>query len=95
MGTIVLKHGSLREIVSQISSFTDKDFICANGRPNWTADSSAWVVKIPQYTDLRSIGAMPDYFLEVFTAREVLEGWSTLRGGRCPTLDETCEARIY
>lgn len=95
MGKSVLMRGSLREITEQIESLTDEDFICAPGKPNWTAESPAYVIRIPEFTDLRSLGPISDYFLEVFTARDVLKNWSVLRDGKQPTLDERCQALIY
>ena len=95
MGTELLMRGSLREILGQIGSLTDEAFICAGGKPNWTGESPAYVIRIPEFADLRLLGPMPDYFLEVFVARDVLEGWSHMRGGRRPTLEEICEGLIY
>jgi hypothetical protein len=95
MGQPILKRGPLREIIAQIGSLTDEDWICAEGGPNWTAQSPAYVIRIAEFVDLRMIGPIPDYFLEVFTAREVLDNWSALRNGRPPTVDEMTEALIY
>ena len=36
-----------------------------------------------------------EYFLEVFVAREVLDGWRSNRRGDDPTLDQTLERIIY
>jgi hypothetical protein len=95
MGKELLKRDSLRGIIAEIGSFTDEDTICAEDKPNWTAESLAYVIRIPKYTDLRSVGPIRDYFLEVFVARDVLEDWSALRHGRQPTIDEMCAALIY
>ena len=95
MGPQILRHGSLREIIGQIASLTEEDFICAGGKPNWTVDSPAHVIRIPKFTDLGIIGPIPEYFLEVFVARQVIADWSALRRGRQPSTDEMCEALIY
>ena len=95
MGPPILKRGSLREVVAQFDSLTNEDWICAEGKPHWTPDSPAYVIRIPEYSDLQALGPIRDYFLEVFVARDVLEDWSELRGSRRPTIDEMCEALIY
>ena len=95
MGTEVLMRGTLREVIANIGSLTGEDFICAEGKPNWTASSPSRVVRVLQFTDLRSVGPMPDYFLEVFVAQQVLEDWSALHQEQRPSLEEMCETLIY
>jgi len=95
MGKPILARRPLRNVVADLGSLTDEDFICAENGPSWTPDSPAYVIRIPQYADLREIGPVPDYFLEVFVARDVLQNWSALRQGRHPTIEEMCEALIY
>ncbi len=91
----VVNRGTLREIISRIDSFTDEYWICAENGPHWTCDSAAWVIRIPDFTDLRAIGPIPDYFLEIPTAREVLSDWLAPRPDRDPTVDEMCDVLIY
>jgi hypothetical protein len=93
--TRVLDQMSLRGVAARIDALTDEDVICARKEGGWTPESDAYVVRIPEFTDLTKLGPIPDYFLEVFIAREVLENWSVLRGGRKPDVDEICEALIY
>ncbi|HEV8606744.1 MAG TPA: hypothetical protein VGQ99_15320 [Tepidisphaeraceae bacterium] len=95
MSTRILDGLPLKDVVARIDDLTDEDVICAKWISDWTLESFAYVTRIPEFTDLRTLGPIPDYFLEVFIAREILENWSVLRGGRKPTLDEKCEALIY
>jgi hypothetical protein len=95
MGKQFLNHGTLREVISKLESLTEEDYICAIDKPNWTENSAAYVLRIPEFTDLRTVGQISDYFLEVFTAHDAMDDWSALRLGRKPSLDETVEALIY
>ena len=66
---------NLHDVISKLNEFSEETFICAR-RP-WTPASEAKLVPFPE--DLRipeSIKAEGlEYFLEVSTAREVLEGF--------------------
>lgn len=95
MGIEVLARRTLRDIVAQLGSLTDEDFICVEGRPNWTADAKAYVVRVPKFTDLSTMEPLTEYFLEAFIAREVLQNWSVLRGTTITSIDEQCEVLIY
>jgi hypothetical protein len=91
----LVKQASLREILTELDSFTEDDTICVRNGPCWTCESEARVIRIPDFIDASEIGPIADYFLEVSVARGVLEDWSATHGGRSPTIDEICELLIY
>jgi hypothetical protein len=82
----------LIEAISKLASLDEADTSYAS--EPWAPDSEVVLAEQPES------GGLPDeakrhglkYFLEVFIAREVLEGWLTNLDNE-PTLEDTC-ARI-
>lgn len=95
MGSSILVREHLRDIIARLEKLNDDDVICVEGRPSWTSASPAYLVHVPLDLPPEDRRPIQDYFLEVFVARDVLEGWSLMRDGRQPSLDESCEALIY
>jgi hypothetical protein len=95
MEILAVKQSSLREILSDLDSLTAEDTICAEDAPNWTCESRARVLRIPELADSEQVGPIADYFLESSIVKDALEGWSAVHGGRRPTIDEICDLLIY
>lgn len=83
----------LSEVVRRLASW-DQESTIYLAEP-WTSESAAIIVTEPVSGEVPEPAAQEGlkYFLEVFLAREFLEGWeSTL--GRTPTDEERCERLI-
>jgi hypothetical protein len=83
----------LSEVVRRLASWDQEGTIYV-AEP-WTSESAAIIAKEPESGEVPEPAAREGlkYFLEVFLAREFLEGWeSTL--GRTPTDEERCERLI-
>ena len=83
----------LSEVVSRLASWDQESTIYA-AEP-WTSESAAIIAAEPVSGEVPEPAGQAgfEYFLEVFLAREFLEGWeSTL--GRTPTDEERCERLI-
>jgi hypothetical protein len=82
---------TLEEVISQLHQIAEKTFICARRPWNHTSD----VALVPFSDDLRVPDAIKaegyEYFLEVSTAKEILEGFIQ----RNPTLRQTTDFVIY
>jgi hypothetical protein len=80
---------TLIEIIRDLDSFETEGIICAM-RP-WNEDSQAIVVVNPQARRLpaeaEKLGM--DYFLEVFIARDFLQGWRSNLDAE-PSLQQKC-----
>lgn len=92
----IMKLGTL---VERLDEFDDGDaiYIIYACEP-WTGDSDAMVVLAPEsdeesVPDHEAIAAGMTYFLEVFIAREVVEGWTASLDEK-PTLAATCQRLI-
>jgi hypothetical protein len=84
---------TLTEIIRDLESLDNEGTICAV-KP-WTENSKAIVVVEPEArrlpTEAANLGM--EYFLDVFVAREFLEGW-TANLDTQPTLQEKCARLI-
>jgi len=82
----------LSEIIHELESFDKEDTIYAS--EPWTEDSDALVSPVassngPSDLSKRNLS----YFLEIFVAREVLDGWTASLGSE-PTLQQKCARLI-
>jgi hypothetical protein len=86
---------SLLLAVQELDSFDRESTIYAS-QP-WTADSKVIVAIEPQLggipKDVEELGL--EYFLEVFVAQEVLEGWSADLGSVPSTAEKTARLIQY
>lgn len=95
MGQIV----KLIKLVERLDELDEEYMIFA--REPWTEDSDAMVVPIPDPEPDAEPDQIPreaaeagmTYLLEVFTAREVVEGWTASLDEK-PTLSATCQRLI-
>lgn len=85
----------LIDIANELESLDDNYVITCSGKPNWSPDSSASLVLVEEFSEPSNDVFIPNYFLEVFIAKEVLDVWKNWRNERIPTADERCEALIY
>jgi hypothetical protein len=85
---------TLIELVANLASY-DPELTVYAVRP-WTCDSEAVVAREPEQGGLphqaRSCGA--EYFIEVFVAKEFLEGW-IVSAERRASAQERCERLIH
>ena len=82
---------TLQEAVNRLDELDDALTICVARSPLWSGTSEALLCP-----NELSAGESPlPYFLEVAVAKDVMRAWSYARGGRVPTLTESCEALIY
>lgn len=81
----------LEEVISQLNQLSDETFMCVR-RP-WSFESDVALVPFPH--DLRIPESVKsegyEYFLEVSTAKEILEGFIE----RKPTLRQTTDFIIH
>ena len=84
---------TLIEIIRDLESFGSEGIICA-AKP-WTENSKAIVAVEPGARRLPAEAANlgMEYFLDVFVAREFLEGWMANLDAQ-PTLQEKCARLI-
>ena len=79
------------EVIAKLNDLPDETFICAR-RP-WTHDSETKLIPFPE--DLRIPEEVKsegyEYFLEVSTAKEILEGFLE----RKPSLEQIADFIIY
>jgi hypothetical protein len=81
----------LREAIVRLADLPEHTyFYVGQDEPNVSATTPVMLVG---YDDDPPKGWR--YYLEVPTAREVLDVWSSWRNDRAPSLDEACEAVIY
>jgi len=94
---------NLREAVSKLSALPEEatlfvERIAGRFRP----ESRVFVLEltddelrqpVKEVAKIRAPGA--DYFLEVFIAREVVEGWRANHGGAEPNADQVLESVIF
>jgi hypothetical protein len=83
----------LSEIIRELDSFGAEETIYAS--EPWTGDSTAVVAREPESgvpADAERLNLK--YFLEIFIAREFLDGWIANLGGE-PTLQEKSERLIH
>jgi hypothetical protein len=81
----------LKDAILSLSNLQDHTFIYV---PEGDAELNATTpVMLAGYEVPRPAGWR--YFLEIPTAREVLEVWSSWRDNRVPSTDEACDAIIY
>lgn len=85
----------LSDIVARLDSIDGNYVITCKGKPNWTAGSPARLVWVQEFAETSQDASIPDYFLEVFIAKEVLSVWTKWNEGRVASLDEKCDALIY
>jgi hypothetical protein len=85
----------LLDIVGRLSEFDEEDTIYVS--EPWTADSDAMVATAPDDTMVPPKAAAEagmTYFIEIFIAIEVIEGWIGSQKEK-PSLSATCERLIY
>jgi hypothetical protein len=84
---------TLIEVIRDLKSFDNEGIICAT-KP-WTDNSAAIVVVEPGARTLPAEAARlgMEYFLDIFVAREFLEGWGKSLGAN-PSLQEQCARLI-
>lgn len=84
----------LREAIASLSSLNDEDTIYAN--EPWTAESDVVVMREPDAGGVPPAAAEKGmtYFIEIFIAREFLEGWQQ-NEKRPLSLEEQCARLIY
>ena len=89
------KKAKLIQLVERLDELDDEDTIYAC--EPWTQNSEAMVAPDPESdpdgTPPEATEAGMTYFLEVFIAREVVEGWTASLDEK-PTLAETCQRVI-
>jgi len=85
----------LIKLIERLDELEDEDTIYA--REPWTEDSDAMVVPDPEpdpdAMPPEAVEAGMTYFLEVFLAREVVEGWTASLSEK-PSLTATCRRVI-
>jgi len=84
---------TLREAAAQLHRLQENYTIYA-AKP-WTGNSDV-IIELQPEKGLPAEAAQRglEYFLEVFIALEVIEGWEA-NNGRSPDINETCERLIY
>ena len=88
---------TLAELIQQLRSLNDELTIYAEASPQWQPASKA-VARLNLDNTTQPInvdGVQLEYLLEVFLAKEVIEGWSEWHGGQTPSVEQMCEAVIY
>lgn len=86
---------TLENLMEQLDSLDDDLTIYAEKNPDWSVNSSVAVFPEPEDGGVPSEARGMNYLLEVFLAKEAVQGWSECRDGREPTATEKCEAIIY
>jgi hypothetical protein len=90
---------TLAEVVATLDSITDRD---PDGRAPtifakrpWTPESEAIVLSDETIGGVSVSAPEFAYLLEVNLAKEVIEVWSSWRGGAVPSLDQATRAVIH
>src|SRR5262245_48251854 len=83
---------TLRALAANLESLLHGFTICAKKQPVWTPECKACLCTYQQVREKRS--PFP-CFLKVEVAQDVVQGWSYLRAGRRPGLEQKCTALIY
>lgn len=88
---------TLAELMATIGSVASDKTICISesNKSLWSQDSLVTLCGPEQECDGVDSTSNMHYFLEVWIANEVIEVWSSWRGGRVPNIHDTCKAVIY
>ena len=90
-----MKVEKLIDIISKLSSYEDDELTIYVVEP-WTCDSNAIIAQEPEEGGIppEAKGIEATYFIEIFIAIDVLEGWKANVKREIP-LREQCERLIY
>jgi hypothetical protein len=86
---------TLMDVARQLDSLNDDDVITCADEGHWNPQSAAGLLRVKRFDLPGQDRSIPNYFLEVFIAKEVLVVWRAWRGGREPSIADKCEALIY
>ena len=86
----------LAELFANLETLDDNLTIYARADPEWSPTSEATVCVPPDDgTTVPPLAAAGmDYFLEVYIAKEVLQGWARSAGGKELSLQRICDILI-
>lgn len=86
---------TLREILNDLEQISDELVIFASRNGGWNLDERAALLLHEDAVEVDLHLEDLTYFLEVETAKEVLELWKEWRNGQIPSEDQRIEALIY
>lgn len=84
----------LREIINNVENISNELVIFATKGNNWLVDAPAALVLASDMEQVASLEGLV-YFLEVETAKDVLEVWKHWRAGRDPSEAERIDALLF